>query len=59
MSMTGRTEAQKRADKKYRSKVKKWQVDLKEEEFDEIEAERKRQGLTRKEFLKKIYEIRG
>ena len=54
-----RTEAQKRADKKYRSKVKKWQVDLKEEEFDEIEAERKRQGLTRKEFLKKIYEIRG
>ena len=54
-----KTEAQKRADKKYRSKLKRWYIDLPKEEFDEIEAERKRQGLTRREFLKKIYEIRG
>lgn len=54
--MTGRTEAQKRADKKYRSKMKRWFVDLKEEEFNEIEKERQRQSLTRKELLKKIVE---
>lgn len=50
------TEAQKRAIKKYKekSKIKNWQVDLKEDDFLLIEETRKNQGLTRAELLKKI-----
>ncbi|MEG0874004.1 MAG: hypothetical protein RSH79_01670 [Clostridiales bacterium] len=52
------TDAQKRANKKYKQtyKIKNWQVDLKESDFIKIEEERKKQGLTRVALLKKIIE---
>lgn len=45
------TEAQKRANKKYRDKQKQWQVRLSPELYEKIESERQRRNLTRKELL--------
>lgn len=47
-----RSDAQKRADKKYRKSLKRWYVDLKESDFEEIEKFRKDRNLTRKALLK-------
>lgn len=49
------SEAQKRAKAKYdKEHYKMWNSRLKPEDFAAIEAERKRQGLTRAELLKKL-----
>lgn len=52
--MPDRTEAQRRAQRKYQNKLKQWQVRLQPEDYEAIEAERERQGLSRSELLKKI-----
>ena len=52
--MPDRTEAQRRAQRKYKNKLKQWQVRLQPEVYEAIEAERERQGLSRSELLKKI-----
>lgn len=46
-----RSEAQKRADERYRKKIKHWNVYLPPEEFEKIEEYRKRTGKTRREVL--------
>ncbi|MEG0874279.1 MAG: hypothetical protein RSH79_03100 [Clostridiales bacterium] len=49
-----RTDAQKRAEQKYKSKLKQWQVRLKPDEFDLVEKAR---GTTpRKKWLLEIAE---
>lgn len=46
-----RTEAQKRANQKYKKNLKQWKIDLKPELYDEIEKARKEKGLFRREVL--------
>ncbi len=46
-----RTEAQKRADERYRKKIKHWNVYLPPEEFKKIEEYRRKTGKTRREVL--------
>lgn len=49
------SEAQKRAKAKYdKEHYKMWNSRLKPEDFAAIETERKKQGLTRAELLKKL-----
>lgn len=47
------TEAQKRAQKKYRAKLKWWNVMLPPELYAAIETKRKEEGLTRKQVLER------
>ena len=50
------TDAQRRANNKYKKSLKQWQVRLQPEIYEAIEAERERQGLSRAELLKKFLE---
>ena len=47
------TEAQKRAQKNYRKKLKRWDTDLYHQEFEAVEKKRQEDGLTRREVLLK------
>lgn len=47
------TEAQKRAEKKYRSKLKMWYIRLPQDLHTAIETKRKEEGLTRKQVLER------
>lgn len=51
------TEAQKRAEKKYRSKLKMWYIRLPQDLHTAIESKRKEEGLTRKQVLERY--LRG
>ena len=50
------TEAQKRAQKKYYSKLKTWSIRLSPELKNAIETKRKEEGLTRKQVLERYLE---
>lgn len=51
------TEAQKRAQKKYRAKMKMWNCRIDPDLNAAIETKRKEEGLTRKQVLEKY--LRG
>ena len=51
MINTTQTEAQKRATKKYRQKMKMWNCRIAPDLHEAIEKKRKKKGLTKKQVL--------
>lgn len=57
MTQAERSDAQKRADKKYKASLMQWQVRLQPELYDELERLRESKNISRKELLEEYLKL--